>query len=221
MSFGSRPKGASGELEVCRLLEAWWRQLEPDCKFARTPGSGGWSTANNREAFGTAGDLVTTAKSFPFGVEIKRREGWTDRELLAGRKSPVWGWWKQCQKAAREMQKVPMLWFRRNHRKWLVMMPIRYATSGDLSVGKLVTCQTMKVGWPSPVHEWADLKVDPGALWPALWMGTHVLRAAPQNFFDFRSSSARPPEGSRKASRRSRAGAGGSSRGFSGSPGVT
>jgi hypothetical protein len=179
-----REKGALAEREVAELLRGWWDPLEPGCKFARTPGSGGWSTANNREAFGTAGDLVTTAVLFPFAVEVKRREGWTDGELLAGRRSPVWGWWRQCQKAALEMQKVPMLWFRRSRRPWLVIMPIGFCAAPYEVAGRDPTpvVQILAPGIPTPVHQWATMKVVPGNLWPALWLARYVLRTDPRVF---------------------------------------
>lgn len=65
---------------------------------------------------------MTTARRFPFAVEVKRREGWSWRELLAGRRSPVWGWWDQACKQADEAHADPMLWFRHNREEWTVMM---------------------------------------------------------------------------------------------------
>lgn len=118
----SRVKGASAEREVAVLLEAWWGQLEPGCKFKRTPVSGGWSSPDVRMAFQTAGDLVTTAKRFPWSVEVKRREGFDIENVRHGRRSPVWGWWEQTRKAAKEMGKEPMLWFRKNNSRWFLML---------------------------------------------------------------------------------------------------
>lgn len=120
---GSRAKGKAAEREVAALCAEWWGQLEPGCKFASTPGSGGWSTAQMRAAFRVAGDLSTTALRWPFTVEVKRREGWDEGRLLAGRKSPVWGWWGQACKAAAEEGKQPMLWMRRSREPWSVMLP--------------------------------------------------------------------------------------------------
>lgn len=120
--FGSRGKGSKAEREVAGLLQAWWRQLEPDCKFVKTPLSGGWGDPNLRAAFQASGDLMTTAARFPWAVEVKRREHWDFMRLVRGQTSPVWGWWAQTRKAADELKKRPMLWFRRNHGVWLVMM---------------------------------------------------------------------------------------------------
>lgn len=120
---GCRAKGKAAEREVAGLCAAWWSAVEPGCQFASTPGSGGWSTAKMRAAFNVAGDLSTTAKRWPFTVEVKRREGWRDGPLLAGKASPVWGWWAQACKAAAEEQRWPMLWLRRSREPWRVMLP--------------------------------------------------------------------------------------------------
>ena len=125
----SKAKGAAAELEVRNLVQAWWRQLEPECVFARTPSSGGWSAPSMRGEFKVAGDLTTTAQHWPFTVEVKRREGWSERELKAGRRSPVWSWWGQVMVASEEEGRTPMLWFRRSHTPWLVMLPQSYVNA--------------------------------------------------------------------------------------------
>lgn len=119
--MNSRSKGKRGEREVAKLLQDWWRKLEPECKFATTPSSGGWSTPEMRGEFKVAGDLTTTAKRWPWTVEVKRREGWSDKTLKEGKASPIWGWWKQVLKSSAEEKRMPMLWFRRSHEPWLVM----------------------------------------------------------------------------------------------------
>lgn len=107
-------KGNGGEREVAKKLEEWWRQLEADATFIRTPQSGGWSTPQVRQAFKASGDVMTTAESFPFAVEVKRREAWSPKNFVAGFKSPVWGWWLETQHEARELGAEPMLWVRKN-----------------------------------------------------------------------------------------------------------
>lgn len=122
--MSSRGKGASAEREVAALVQAWWRQLEPACIFKRTPMSGGWGHGTAaRATFKTGSDLVTDAKHFPFSVEVKRREAWTWTELIAGRRSPVWGWWEQAYRQGLEADLVPMLWFRQSREEWSVMVP--------------------------------------------------------------------------------------------------
>ncbi len=126
----SKRKGASNELQVIRLLTPWWRQLEPEALFIRTPASGGWRHAGS---FKARGDLLVdpgTCKLFPFSVEVKCREGWSDG-LLFGRSeskrhigdaSPIWAWWNQCSTSALADGLRPMLWFRKNHSPWYVMI---------------------------------------------------------------------------------------------------
>jgi hypothetical protein len=123
----SRNKGNVAEREVAKLIATWWSQLEPEATFIRTPLSGGWSTANVRASFKASGDLMTTATYFPFDVEIKRREEWTHERLFEGRPSPVWEWWLQCQRAAAEGDRVPMLWARRSREPWLMILPFDFA----------------------------------------------------------------------------------------------
>jgi len=139
--MGSK-KGPTAELEVRRLLVEWWRKLEPGIEITRTPGSGGWRHAVK---WGAKADLmIKDAPRFPFGIEVKRREGWSPRELFAGRPSPVWAWWvKTCQDAQENGGTVPMLWFRRNREPWLVMFPSTWwGQLGD------------RDSLPSPAAEW-------------------------------------------------------------------
>lgn len=121
----SRQKGSVAEREVAKLIENWWSQVEL-AKFVRTPLSGGWGTPQIRSDFRASGDLMTNSFSFPWCVEIKRRETWTLSNVLAGAKSPVWGWWDQTIRAADEAVAQPMLWFRKNGEPWYIMVP--YAT---------------------------------------------------------------------------------------------
>ncbi len=107
-------KGPAGELEVGRLLTPWWQKLEPEISFVRSPGSGGWRHA---QRFGARGDLMADPGRkwlWPFTLEIKRREAWSEEVFLLGNGSPVWKWWTQNQKAAADSGKRPMLWFRKN-----------------------------------------------------------------------------------------------------------
>lgn len=115
--MGSRQKGNVAELEVAKLIEAWWQPASPGCKFVRTPLSGGWGGPQVRAGFKASGDLMTTAQNFPFVVEVKRREAWSWATFSKGQRSPVWGWWRQACEAAEEQGGMPMLWFRQNRRR--------------------------------------------------------------------------------------------------------
>jgi hypothetical protein len=130
--INGRRKGNSAELEVARMVEFWWLQLSleqqasPDghpCEFIRTPSSGGWATRRVRGNYRVAGDIGTTSDSWPFTVEVKRRERWTLRTLVKGQSSPVWSWWQQCATASEEESGIPMLWLRRNKMPWMVLLP--------------------------------------------------------------------------------------------------
>lgn len=186
----AREKGATAEREVAALLKAWWDPYEPGCQFVRTPGSGGWGTPQLRGEFEAAGDLMTTSKHFPFGMEVKRREGWSLDRVAAGKPSPVWGWWRQCQKAAEEMGKVPCLWFRKSKEGWFVMLPAGWKPASPVPL--------------SPLFAFAPAElagVDYGSSLPVIYPAWMVLLWKPES-----CSSAKPRRGRRKASPPSPAG---------------
>lgn len=126
-----RPKGVRAEREVAALLAEWWSAVEPEVQFVRTPLSGGWSNPTVRGGFRASGDIMTTSQTFPFVVEVKRREGFTWDTFLKGRASPVWGWWEQTVRAAGEQDGVPMLWLRHNGEPWRIAMPARLPEGVD------------------------------------------------------------------------------------------
>lgn len=115
-------KGNEGELEVVKLLEPWWRKLEPEALFVRTPRSGGWLAG--RDHFDARGDLmVQHAPRFPWLVEVKRREAWALENFEQGKPTAVWAWWNHACEDARHAGRKPMLWFRRNKLPWIVLVP--------------------------------------------------------------------------------------------------
>lgn len=166
--FRSREKGSSAEREVAGLLKDWWRQIEPDCVFVKTPLSGGWGSPGLRAGFRASGDICTTAIKFPFTVESKRREKWSLEQFLKGSRSPIWGWWSQSNTQAEEMQAWPMLWFRRNNERWRVMIPLYLKRRLD---------------WPELVHEWnVQLILKHTLVTPILLNASELLDTHPKNF---------------------------------------
>lgn len=165
-------KGARGELEVVRLLTSWWHQLEPEAVFKRTPMSGGWATPETRSDFKVAGDICTTAKLWPFTIEVKRREAWSFGGFTSGKMSPVWKWWRQCIEQAAEEDRIPILWARKNGHPWIVLaperllVPIVVARNIELDV----TLTTL-----SP-------RVDDGDIRPACLLGTKFLQIPPTDW---------------------------------------
>jgi hypothetical protein len=145
--FGSRQKGSVAEREVAKMIETWWRTLEPECRFVKTPLSGGWQGPDVRAGFQMSGDLMTTAKFFSLSVEVKRRENWTWERVLAGRPSPVWTWWRQAQEQALEMNKIPSLWIRKNREKdWTVMLPAKTVERWGIRLKSVWNMATLNVG---------------------------------------------------------------------------
>lgn len=158
--MNSRQKGSVAERFVAMTFREWWAKYEPkdaDGKpiaFVRTPLSGGWGGPAVRAGFLASGDLMTTAKRWPFAVEVKRREGWGLANLINGRPCPVWGWWAQCRGAALEMRREPLMLFRKSHTEWKVMMRERLAAQlfnwGGATDRKKRTPETLMV-WDETV----------------------------------------------------------------------
>lgn len=135
-----REKGKTAERDVAKRLGKWWESVEPGCRFVPTPSSGGWhgrAGGQIRADFRASGDLMTTARRFPYAVEVKHRQGWAYESLLYCDDSPVWKWWQQAVGAADEMALQPMLWMRRNRGKWLVVLPAPKAAASMPAVGLL------------------------------------------------------------------------------------
>lgn len=164
--LGNRNKGANGELEVRDLITPWWQRFEPGTKFVRTPLSGGWGGAGE---FRAAGDLMVPSGSrWPWAVEVKRREGWSPAALIAGHRSPVWGWWQQTIEAAEKNDQQPMLWARRSHGEWIVLVP--FAQVAHIA------------GAPAPRYAWGDLvaRARGLAVLPVGYWGADILRTDPK-----------------------------------------
>lgn len=166
-----KEKGNGGEREVAKQLAEWWHEREVGGEpvlFVRTPLSGGWAYG---AAFKARGDLMTNAPSFPFSVEVKREQAWALEVLMKGQPSPVWKWWRQCQRDARATNSEPMLWFRQNRRPWLVMMRADYVQSKFRCI-------------PKPFAEWdRDLRYRVDCQeHPMLYLGSDVLQFDPETF---------------------------------------
>lgn len=122
----SSRKGRVAELKIRDLLQAWWRQLEPEAKFVRTPRSGGWGVSAGAE-FQARGDIMVgkkNCKRFPFCVEVKWRKNVVNSSVehfFEGKESPVDDYWAQCQEAATHDGLRPLLVFRGNNMPWRVV----------------------------------------------------------------------------------------------------
>ena len=105
--INSRAKGASFERLIARELSSW-------CGFScrRTPASGGWAKT---------GDITPNDPkemvSFPFCLELKKRQDWDLLQLMTGRglEGSIKSWWKQCLRDAKQSKKMPLLLISKNH----------------------------------------------------------------------------------------------------------
>lgn len=169
-------KGRKGEREVAQLVQAWWQPHESGIEFAATPRSGGWRQSMPiRADMKLAGDIITNARSWPFTVEVKRRENWAEKNLRIGIRSPVWKWWRQTQRDASEENGIPMLWFRHNRRPWYVMLPVDYVYSRQLHLELRA-----EMAWqPDRIA-----KIDIGTQFPVVYMADDILALDPSFFAD-------------------------------------
>lgn len=120
---GGRRKGAEFERWVAKQLARWWASVEPDAQFVRTPLSGGWSTPAARAGFRACGDVMTTAKRFPFAVEAKANQKIHQPSLFRD-------CWEQAVRQAEESEPslLPLLVYRVNRGRamiasWGVVLP--------------------------------------------------------------------------------------------------
>jgi hypothetical protein len=196
-------KGKVAEREVAKLIGPWWATIEPDSVFVRTPMSGGWGDDEVKSEFKTTGDLMTTSHTWPFDVEVKRREGWSEEQLFIGAPSPVWNWWQQTQRGARISQRQPMLWLRHNRRPWMVLLSrtfvdrLFYGYKFDSVPSTICThclkpcaqcaCKVTRYGsgtLGAPLHEWGTelMAVNYGVAWPVAFLADELLAVHPTRF---------------------------------------
>ena len=175
MPKNSRAKGRRAERDVAKLLVEWWGTFEAKCEFKVTPLSGGWGGRDGgkhvRAHFKASGDLMTTATLFPFTVEVKHREQWSMRNLVAGRATPPWDWWLQAQRQADEEGGIPMLWFRKNKYPWMVGLPPTALEHVELDLH--LPSSTLDANG-----------VDYGAQVPAFIFGDRLLKIDPRQFVE-------------------------------------
>lgn len=166
----SSAKGRRGEREVASLCEKWWRKVDKNCEFKRTPLSGGWATQTIRSHYRACGDLMTTSNKWPFTVEVKFREDWSLDNLFNGKRTNVWNWWIQATSQANDEKSIPMLWIRKRRVPWLVMLPVTFID---------------EVGLKAPDVFWSRVKliengVLHGKLLPAVYISDRILKINPR-----------------------------------------
>lgn len=96
---GRRQKGANGENEVVRLLEA-----ELGLKLTRNP------LQSKRGGRDIIEDTDRHQMPIPFAIEVKRQEA----DSLAS-------WWYQACRQAEESGRIPVLFYRANRKPWSVI----------------------------------------------------------------------------------------------------
>lgn len=144
MGKRSKQKGARGELQAVAFLQEWWRRLEPEARFVRTPRSGGWGV-HAGAGFKARGDVMfdpSTCRLFPFSVEVKWRKVITQAAIehfFVGQASPIHGYWVQCCDAATSDGLEPLLLFRGDRMPWRACYRTRQRSRTIVLVDHLVT----------------------------------------------------------------------------------
>lgn len=126
--INSKNKGSKNERGVAKLMQNW-----AGYEFARTPQSGGLHWKKQY----TSGDIVCIDEKhgsrFPFSIECKFHESLDLLHLIddtIGKKSKkIKLFWDQAEKDAKEFNKIPLLFMRRNGMKagmHFVAMPTNF-----------------------------------------------------------------------------------------------
>lgn len=107
----SRAKGARNELALRDKLRD-----DTGLQWERTPSSGALS-ANH----GLKGDLYIPNAKNNFAVEVKAyKEDHITSAILSSKESILHKWWKQAERQARETDKKPLLFCKKDRGKWFV-----------------------------------------------------------------------------------------------------
>lgn len=172
----SSQKGNRGGRVVANMCQKWWRQLEEDAEFMKTPRSGGWGTVKVRAHFRACADIMTTAEKWPFVTEVKWREDWSYPRFIDAKPTPAWKWWVKACKDARDQNGVAMMWLKKNSINkwikfpWLVVMPASYAEGRSIPEPGA----SWAVGTFSWLPEVAEV--------PEVWKADELLRTPPERF---------------------------------------
>jgi hypothetical protein len=137
-----RAKGASGETEVAKALEAIIRESMLALEIP-APAVAIVQRNQNQSAVGGS-DLSNT---FGLSIEVKRQE-----------QLSVATWWKQCEASAIPNNERPVLLYRQNGKKWrCVMYGEAVLPAGPHSISSSVRV-LMEIDWPQFLN------------WFALWV---------------------------------------------------
>lgn len=105
-SINVRQKGQEGEREICKFLNAIYKEVYAELK-KEFPEKDIAQRNQNQSAVGGA-DI---SNSCYYAIEVKRQE-----------QLSINTWWAQCVKSAWEVGKYPCLIYRQNGKKWRVVM---------------------------------------------------------------------------------------------------
>jgi len=117
--INSRTKGASFERQIATVLNKRFNTKE----FSRTPGSGAFATTHNLpEHLKLHGDLITP-KNFSYCIECKKGYNKENLYSLYNYRSDFWKFIIQCQRDSDLCGKHPMIIFKQDRQKTLVVVP--------------------------------------------------------------------------------------------------
>lgn len=111
MAIDSRAKGAKGENDVAKVLKAHTK-----LDFLRVPLSGALDAKH-----GLKGDLYLLGGICRYCIEVKfYAEDHISSKILTDKIPKIQTWWEQCEREAKQINKIPLLIFKFNRSKMFV-----------------------------------------------------------------------------------------------------
>lgn len=145
MGINIRQKGQSGEREVAQAMNAIVRSVLTRHNLP-IPDKDVIQRNQNQSAVG-GGDL---SNCFGICPEVKRQEALS-----------VNTWWKQCEKSAEANSEVPVLIYRQNGKKWLVVMYSELPLCIGMA-GVKVRCTISWEDFLTWFYHWVNRKIGSG-----------------------------------------------------------
>jgi len=109
----SRAKGTRAETQVKDILRKY-----TNLSWERTPGSGALDPKHNMK-----GDLYIVNTNNIFAVEVKHyKDDHLTSKILTDKESQIEKWWKQAVRQAKQVNKTPLLIFKKDRGKFFVAL---------------------------------------------------------------------------------------------------
>ena len=112
--INSKDKGDRFERLIANIFSDWAKAQGRQCEIRRTPRSGGWS---HSKKMAMTADIIADDPTFPFTIEAKDRQEWSQRGLYINQHQvgvgPIWSYWQQCLEECGENKKSLLVFTRK------------------------------------------------------------------------------------------------------------